>query len=159
MMTVGTDTSAGSTEWALGELINHPNMLLKARKEIDPVVGRNVRLVDESDLPYLLNLRAIFKEALRLHLPAPMILESTQDCVIGVHNILAETRLAVNVWSISRNPKPLRISTRGAAVLAAMIQCLDLEVVSSNGSKIVDNMTERPGLIVHIANPILLDLK
>ncbi|KAI3890225.1 hypothetical protein MKW92_002685, partial [Papaver armeniacum] len=46
----------------------------------------------------------------------------------------------------------------GPAVLAAMIQCLDWEVVSSNGSKVID-MTDRPGLTVPMANPILLDLR
>ncbi|XP_026415744.1 cytochrome P450 93A3-like [Papaver somniferum] len=212
IMTAGTDTSAGSTEWALGELINHPNMLQKAREEIDSVVGRNVRLVDESDLPNLPYLQTIFKEALRLHPPAPMLArESTQDCVIGGYSIPAKTRLFVNVWSINRNPKywsdplefrperfmipegvdgkcdqyqtsrvnkdvrgqhfeflPFGTGRRGCpgiwlsllvgpAVLAAMIQCLDWEVVSSDGSKEID-MTDRPGLTVPMANPILLDL-
>ncbi|RZC82103.1 hypothetical protein C5167_044887 [Papaver somniferum] len=35
IMKAGTDTSAVSTEWALGELSNHPNMLQKAREEIN----------------------------------------------------------------------------------------------------------------------------
>ncbi|RZC88323.1 hypothetical protein C5167_016122 [Papaver somniferum] len=88
MMTAGTDTSAGSTEWAPWELINHPNMLQKAREEIDSVVGRNVRLVDESDLPNLSYLEAVFKEALCLHPPGPMLArESTQGCVIGGYGI------------------------------------------------------------------------
>ncbi|KAI3845401.1 hypothetical protein MKW98_029052 [Papaver atlanticum] len=46
----------------------------------------------------------------------------------------------------------------GPAVLAAIIQCLDWEVISSNGSKVID-MTDRPGLTVPMANPILLDLR
>ncbi|XP_026426120.1 cytochrome P450 93A2-like [Papaver somniferum] len=75
----------------------------KARKEIDSFVGRNVRLVDESDLPYL---QSIFKEVFCLHAPASMIAgESTQDFIIGGCSIPVKTRLFVNVWSINRNPK------------------------------------------------------
>ncbi|KAL8127578.1 hypothetical protein AgCh_014473 [Apium graveolens] len=44
----GTDTSAVTIEWALAELINHPDTIKKAIQEIDNVVGKN-RLVEESD--------------------------------------------------------------------------------------------------------------
>ncbi|KAF5175180.1 Cytochrome p450 [Thalictrum thalictroides] len=62
----GTDTSAITTEWALAELINHPNIFEKAREEIDFVVGKS-RLVEESDIQKLPYLHAIVKETLRLH--------------------------------------------------------------------------------------------
>ncbi|KAI7751996.1 hypothetical protein M8C21_033170 [Ambrosia artemisiifolia] len=68
----GTDNSAITTEWALSELINHPNVMEKARQEIDHVVGKN-RLLQESDIPNLPYLQAIIKETLRLHPPVPMI--------------------------------------------------------------------------------------
>lgn len=100
----GTDTSAITSEWALSELINHPDILRKAADEVDSVVG-NHRLVEESDLPNLPYIQAIVKETLRLHPTAPIILrEATKDCLINGYNIPAGTRLFVNVWAIGRDP-------------------------------------------------------
>ncbi|RZC48670.1 hypothetical protein C5167_017094 [Papaver somniferum] len=134
------------------QFINHPNMLQKAREEIDSVVGRNVRLVDESDLPNLSYLQAVFKEALCLHPPGPMLArESTQGCVIGGYSIPAKTRLNPKYWNdpLKSGPEAERFMTPevvdGKSVLAAIIHCLDREVVSSGGSKVID-MTDRPGL-------------
>ncbi|KDO40427.1 hypothetical protein CISIN_1g042142mg, partial [Citrus sinensis] len=67
----GTDTSAITVEWALAELINHPDMMKKAREEIDSVVGKS-RLVEESDIINLPYLQALVKETLRLHPTGPM---------------------------------------------------------------------------------------
>ncbi|RZC82108.1 hypothetical protein C5167_044892 [Papaver somniferum] len=106
IVTAGTDTSAGAVEWGLAELINHPRIFKKAREEIDSVVGVKNRLVEESDLPDLPYLQAIFKEILRLHPPVPLLIrDSTQDCKVGGYDIPANTRLFVNVWSMNRNPK------------------------------------------------------
>jgi cytochrome P450 len=38
-------------EWAIYELINHPHVMAKARKEIDMVIGKK-RIVEESDNGY-----------------------------------------------------------------------------------------------------------
>ncbi|XP_048142070.1 cytochrome P450 93A3-like [Rhodamnia argentea] len=101
----GTDTSAITTEWALAELINHPEVLEKARREIDTVVG-NARLVQEADIPELPYLQAIVKETLRLHPTGPLILrESSKACTVAGYEIPAKTRLFVNVWAIGRDPK------------------------------------------------------
>lgn len=101
----GTDTSAIAMEWALAELINHPNIMEKAAQEIDNVTGKT-RAVQESDISQLPYLQAIVKEILRLHSPAPMILrESSEDCTIEGYHIPAKTRLFVNVWAMNRDPK------------------------------------------------------
>ncbi|PSS15640.1 Cytochrome P450 93A3 like [Actinidia chinensis var. chinensis] len=100
----GSDTSAITTEWALAELINHPNIMEKARKEIDTVVGSS-RLVQESDIQNLPYLQAIVKETLRLHPTGPLIVrESTEDCTVMGYHVPAKTRLFVNVWAIGRDP-------------------------------------------------------
>ncbi|PQM35081.1 cytochrome P450 93A3 [Prunus yedoensis var. nudiflora] len=111
IFTAGTNTSAVTTEWALAELINHPEVMKKARQEIDSIVGKN-RLVEESDITNLPYLQAIVKETLRLHPTGPLIMrESTEACSIGGYEIPAKTRLFVNVWAINRDPnhweKPL----------------------------------------------------
>ncbi|KAJ0582226.1 putative cytochrome P450 [Helianthus annuus] len=87
----GTDTSAITVEWALGELISHPNIMKKAVEEIDQVVGKS-RLVQESDVPNLPYLQAIIKESLRLHPTTPLIPRlSTQDCIVGGYQIPKNT--------------------------------------------------------------------
>ncbi|CAL8992560.1 unnamed protein product, partial [Prunus brigantina] len=53
-VTMGTATTAEAMQWAVAELINHPDIFNKLRVEIKSVVGS--RLVEESDvgsLPYL----------------------------------------------------------------------------------------------------------
>ncbi|KAE9465839.1 hypothetical protein C3L33_02249, partial [Rhododendron williamsianum] len=60
----GTDTSAGTVEWALAEMIKNPRILKRAQKEMDRVIGRDRRL-EESDLLNLPYLQAICKETLR----------------------------------------------------------------------------------------------
>ncbi|KAL8261677.1 hypothetical protein R6Q59_025726 [Mikania micrantha] len=111
ILAAGTDTSAISVEWALAELINHPNIMKKAVKEIDQVVGKN-RLLNEKDIPNLPYLQAIVKESLRLHPTGPLILRSsTQDRNVGGYHIPAKTTTLINVWSLGRDPihwdKPL----------------------------------------------------
>ncbi|WCJ33955.1 Cytochrome P450 93A3 [Euphorbia peplus] len=100
----GTDTSAITTEWALSELINNPNIMNKARQEIDTTVGKN-RIIQESDIPNLPYLQSIIKETLRLHPTGPLIVrQSTEHCTIKNYEIPARTTLYVNVWSLGRDP-------------------------------------------------------
>ncbi|XP_076918898.1 cytochrome P450 93A3-like [Bidens hawaiensis] len=100
ILIAGTDTSAITIEWALAELINHPNIMKKAVEEIDQVIGKN-RLIQESDIPNLPFLQAIVKESLRLHPTIPLIpRSSTQDCTVGGYHIPANTTTLVNVWSL-----------------------------------------------------------
>ncbi|KAI3760589.1 hypothetical protein L1987_50986 [Smallanthus sonchifolius] len=100
----GTDTSSITIEWALAELINHPNMMKKAVDEIDQVVGKN-RLLQESDIRNLPYLQAIVKESLRLHPVVPVIQRlSSQDCTVGGYHIPANTTTFINVWSLNRDP-------------------------------------------------------
>ncbi|MFS7893589.1 putative 3,9-dihydroxypterocarpan 6A-monooxygenase [Helianthus anomalus] len=63
ILAAGIDTSAITMEWALAELINHPNIMKKAVEEINQVVGKR-RLVQESDIPNLPYLQEIVKESL-----------------------------------------------------------------------------------------------
>nr|QWK52261.1 cytochrome P450 93D1 [Isatis tinctoria] len=100
----GTDTSAITVEWALAELINHPEIMKKAQQEIEQVVGNN-RLVEETDLCNLSYIRAVVKETLRLHPGGPIFVrESDEECVVAGYRIPAKTRVIVNVWAIGRDP-------------------------------------------------------
>lgn len=55
MFTAGTDTSASTVDWAISELIRHPEIMIRAQEELDSVVGRNrpINELDLSQLPYL----------------------------------------------------------------------------------------------------------
>ena len=60
------DNPSNAVEWAMAEMVNKPEILRKAMEEIDRVVGKE-RLVQESDIPKLNYVKAILREAFRLH--------------------------------------------------------------------------------------------
>lgn len=76
-------TAAVSTECALAELMNHPDIMEKAREEINAVVEKS-RVVEELDVINLPYLQYIVKETLRFHpAGAPLIMrESIANCTI-----------------------------------------------------------------------------
>lgn len=106
MLSAGSDTSAGTMEWALSLLLNHPDALQKAQAEIDGVVGPD-RLIDESDLANLPYLHGVILETLRMCPPAPLIPphESSDRCTLGGFSIPCGAMLLVNVWAIQNDPK------------------------------------------------------
>jgi len=67
----GTETSATAAEWAVAELIQHPEVMHKLQAELTDVIGPE-RVPQESDLPNLPFLQAVVKESLRLHPPATL---------------------------------------------------------------------------------------
>ncbi|XP_022885763.1 cytochrome P450 81D1-like [Olea europaea var. sylvestris] len=105
LLIAGTDASAVTSEWAMSLLLNHPEVLKKARKELDTFVGFN-RLVEEKDLPKLQYLHCIILETLRLFPSVPMLVphESSDDCKVGGYNIPKGTMLLINAWAIHRDP-------------------------------------------------------
>ncbi|KAK4712134.1 hypothetical protein R3W88_006647 [Solanum pinnatisectum] len=105
MLNAGTDTSSVTIEWVMSLLLNHPEVLEKARIEIDNHVGKD-RLVDEADLPKLKYLQSIISQTLRLYPAAPMLVphESSEDCKVADFHVSRGTMLLVNAWAIHRDP-------------------------------------------------------
>nr|XP_027087612.1 cytochrome P450 81D1-like [Coffea arabica] len=105
MLTAGTNTSLVTIEWALSLLLNHLEVLEKARTKLDAQVGTD-RLVDEHGLSNLSYLHNIISEKLWLYPAAPMLVpnESSDDCKIGGYNIPQGTILLVNAWAVHRDP-------------------------------------------------------
>ncbi|CAA6675464.1 unnamed protein product [Spirodela intermedia] len=163
-----TDTTSVTVEWALAELRNHPTILRDARREIDTVGGLS-RLVEESDVPNLPFLQAIVKETLRLHPAFPIFpRHSNSPCKARGYSIPTDTRVAINVSAIRRDPthwdnplefQPERFTACGRSfgvdedmsgsslalpliqtTLATVIQCFDLSVVGG-----LADMTEGHG--------------
>ncbi|KAG0466648.1 hypothetical protein HPP92_017615 [Vanilla planifolia] len=102
----GSDSTTITAEWALAELIQHPDVLARAQAELDDVVGRN-RLVEESDLPNLPYLQAVLKETFRLHPPGPLSVPrmAVADCEVGGYLIPKGSNLLLNIWAIGRDPE------------------------------------------------------
>ncbi|MBA0808628.1 hypothetical protein Gohar_024352 [Gossypium harknessii] len=105
LLLAGTDTSSGTLEWAMTFLLNHPQVLNKARTEIDTVVGQN-RLIEESDLPNLPYLHCIINETFRMKPTGPLLVphESSKECLVGGYRIPRGTMLLVNAWAIQNDP-------------------------------------------------------
>lgn len=105
MLGGGTDTSATTLEWALSELIHHPDVMKRAQEELDLVVGRD-RPVREADLPNLRYLQAIVKENFRLHPAVPLTIPHVNPAAAKLHgyHIPANTNVLVSIWAIGRDP-------------------------------------------------------
>ncbi|PIN01564.1 Cytochrome P450 CYP2 subfamily [Handroanthus impetiginosus] len=106
LLVAGTDTSAGTMEWALSLLLNNPHILKKAQIEIDTKIGHD-RLIDESDVADLPYLRCIINETLRMYPAGPLLVphESSDQCTVAGYRVPAGTMLLVNMWAIQNDPK------------------------------------------------------
>ncbi|KAH6812433.1 hypothetical protein C2S51_026195 [Perilla frutescens var. frutescens] len=176
LFAAGTDTSAITVEWALAELINHPNILQKAVQEIDSVIGKD-RLVEESEITSLPYLQAIVKETLRLHPTGPMIVrESSEDCTIAggpnhwedalefkPQRFLSKDNGQLDVRGQHYHFLPFGTGRRGCpgttlalqvvqATLAALFQCFDFKL---DGGKNSVDMEEGPGLTLPRAHALI----
>jgi cytochrome P450 len=104
-ITAGTDSAAIAIEWALAELINQPELLRRAQKELDEIVGKD-RLVKEADCQNLPFIQAIIKETFRLHPPIPLLeRKAIEPCEVSGYKISVGTLVFVNVWAMGRDPK------------------------------------------------------
>ncbi|XP_047322882.1 cytochrome P450 81Q32-like [Impatiens glandulifera] len=105
LLAAGTDTSAGTMEWALSLLLNNPKVLKKARDEIDEKIGFD-RLLDESDLAQLPYLNCVITETMRIFPVGPLLIphESSEDCSIGGYRVPRGTMLLVNLSAIQNDP-------------------------------------------------------
>ncbi|KAL7116978.1 hypothetical protein ACP275_03G041500 [Erythranthe tilingii] len=106
VLMAGTDTSAVTMEWSMSLLLNHPDVLNKAKTELDRYVGGS-RLVNEHDITKLPYLRGIINETLRLYPAIPLLVprESSDDCTIGPFDVPSQTMFLVNAWAIHRDPR------------------------------------------------------
>ncbi|KAK7271266.1 hypothetical protein RJT34_27015 [Clitoria ternatea] len=106
MIAAAFDTSSITVEWAMSELLRHPNMMKRLQEELTNVVGMK-RQVVETDLENLPYLNMVVKETLRLYPVAPLILprECREDVTIDGYYIKKKTRVIVNAWAIGRDSR------------------------------------------------------
>ncbi|CAL5081060.1 unnamed protein product [Urochloa decumbens] len=131
MIAAATETTAVTLEWAMAELARNPRVMAKLQHEIARVAGAGNAKQDaiaEAELSRMGYLRAVIKEVLRLHPPAPLLIprESMAAAALqgGRYEIPAGTTLLVNAWAIGRDPaawdapeefRPERFLAGGAA--------------------------------------------
>lgn len=102
----GTDTIAVLTEWALAEMVLHPELQQKVQDELDAVVGSD-RAVEDADMVKLPFLQAVVKETLRAHPPGPLLSWArlaTEDVKLGGFDVPRGTTAMVNMWAITHDP-------------------------------------------------------
>lgn len=89
----------------MAELLRNPEKLAKARKELHQVIGKDVT-IEESHILKLPFLRAVVKETLRLHPPAPLLLPHKSDEVVEISDFIVpkNAQILVNVWGMGRDP-------------------------------------------------------
>ena len=133
LLFAGTDTSALTIEWAMAQLVTHPETMKKARAEIDANVG-TARLVEEADMANLPYIQCVIKETLRLRTAGPVIPahEAMEDTTVGGFRVARGTKVLVNAWAIHRDgdvwdapeefrPERFVDSDAGGAVTAPMM--------------------------------------
>ncbi|CAL0334927.1 unnamed protein product [Lupinus luteus] len=100
------DSSGATLEWAFCNLLNNPEVLKKAKDELDTQIGQD-QLLNEADLPKLPYLKYIVQETLRLYPPAPLLIPhvSSEDITVEGFNIPSDTLVIVNGWGMQRDPK------------------------------------------------------
>ncbi|KAK1631966.1 hypothetical protein QYE76_006281 [Lolium multiflorum] len=105
MIFAGTETSSVTLEWAMAELIRNPGAMAKLWDEVARV-SNGKPTIEEDDLSRMEYLKAVLKETLRLHPPAPLLVphESTTAAVVQGYEIPAKTALFINAWAIGRDP-------------------------------------------------------
>ena len=126
MFEAGTDTSFTVLEYAMAHLMRNPHLMNKLQAEVRNAIAKGKEMVTEDELDSLAYLKAVIKETLRLHMPAPLLVPhfSMADGNIEGYTIPSGTRAIVNSWALARDPsywekaeefKPERFMEGGSA--------------------------------------------
>ncbi|XP_031497967.1 geraniol 8-hydroxylase-like [Nymphaea colorata] len=101
----GSDTTSTTIEWAMTELLRHPDKMSIAQLELKRTIGSE-RHVKESHIQHLPYLQSLVKETLRLHPPVPLLVPHSADVITEVagFTIRKNTQVLVNAWAIGPDP-------------------------------------------------------
>ncbi|CAN1329221.1 Cytochrome P450 71D8 [Linum perenne] len=103
----GSEPTAAAIEWIVSEIINDQRVLQKIQEEVRQVF-KNTEKVDEARLGELKYLDMVISEGMRLHPPGPLVAPRLNEEAVKLSNgyeIPAKTKVIVNAWAISRDPR------------------------------------------------------
>ncbi|KAL4293707.1 cytochrome P450 76C4-like [Arachis ipaensis] len=105
LIIAGIDTSSYVVERAMTELLHNPNIMSKAKMELEQTIGIGNPL-QESQIENLPYLEAIIKETLRKYPPAPFLLPRKAKENVEIHGYIIPkgAQVIINEWGIGRNP-------------------------------------------------------
>lgn len=105
LFAAGTDTTSSTLEWAMTELLHTPDIMAKAKAELELVIGKG-KILEEADISQLSYLQCIMKETLRIHTPAPFLIPRKVESDVEVNGFTVPngSQILVNVWAIGRDP-------------------------------------------------------
>ncbi|MED6182044.1 hypothetical protein PIB30_025120 [Stylosanthes scabra] len=105
LFVAGIDTTASTIEWAMTELLYNPKKLQKLKNELQDVIGKEEKQIEESHISKLPFLRAVVKETFRLHPPFPLIPhKSKEDVELCGFNVPKNAQVLINIWGVGRDP-------------------------------------------------------
>ncbi|KAM7507006.1 hypothetical protein LguiA_017459 [Lonicera macranthoides] len=101
----GTDTTSSTLEWAMAELLRNPETMVKAKAELEEVIGKG-KLLEEADVTRLPYLGSIIKETLRIHPPVPFLIPRKVETDVEACGYLVPkgAQVLVNAWAIGQDP-------------------------------------------------------
>lgn len=102
----GMDTSVTIVEWAMAEMLRHPNVMEEVQEELAKIVGLNSS-IEEAHLSELKYLKAVVKETFRLHAPLPLLVPhcSSKSATVGGYMIPKGSQIFLNVRAIQTDPQ------------------------------------------------------
>ncbi|XP_021859309.2 cytochrome P450 736A117 [Spinacia oleracea] len=106
MFAAGIDTIYTLVEWVILELLRHPEKMRQVEEEVRKQMKGKGRRVNDDDLKDLIYLKAVIKEALRMHPAVPLLVfrEALQDTKVNGFDIDAGTLVIINAWAIQNDP-------------------------------------------------------
>ncbi|KAL1819804.1 hypothetical protein DCAR_0416119 [Daucus carota subsp. sativus] len=105
LFVAGTDTTSSTVEWAMSEILRNPETLLKAKAELNQVIGKG-KMIGEEDISKLVYLRCILKETVRLHPPTPFLVprQVNEEVELCGYTVPKNSQVLVSAWAIGRDP-------------------------------------------------------
>ncbi|XP_044951991.1 desmethyl-deoxy-podophyllotoxin synthase-like [Hordeum vulgare subsp. vulgare] len=98
------ESTTTTLQWAMAELMVNPRVMRRVQSEIHYVLAGQAT-VEEGSLKGMQYLRAIIKETLRLHPPAPFFPRlCLRDYKIKGYDVPRGMTVLTNIWAISRDP-------------------------------------------------------
>ncbi|KAL1534728.1 unspecific monooxygenase [Salvia divinorum] len=100
----GTDTISTTMEWTMSEILRHPAVMEKLQHEVRGIPKQKPEITDD-DIQKMHYLKAVIKEAMRLHPPLPLLVPrlASKDVQVKGFDISAGTIVMINAWAIGRD--------------------------------------------------------